>query len=220
MKKYLLLAALSFGLVVQGDVRPAGRGRTGPRHAKAKHARGVRHLGSKAHFQKLVRESKGGKPLVVKFFATWCSTCTAMAPHFRATKNQFMQDAQFVKVNIDRFKGLSRDYAVKGVPTLVVIKNGEEVDRAIGGMDAGDLNEWVKVRVGGTGVRLAADRARKKTMKMGKLCRCGSGKTVKDCGCKKGKMGLMKGKICPCGSAMKFKECCGKKGKRQLHKRG
>ena len=219
MKKYLLLAALSLSLV--GYVTPAGRGPQG-RHGAKKirrrgYRRGVRHLGTRAHFQKLVRESKGGKPLVVKFFATWCGTCKRLAPHFRATKNRFMQDAQFLKVDIDRFKGLAREYGVQGVPTFIVIKDGEESARGITVTTPEKLEEFVRTTIGGTGKLLAANRMNNKQMK---LCPCGAAKTVKDCGCTKDKKGRMKGKICPCGSGTFYKECCGMKGKHQLHKRG
>ena len=215
MKKQLLLGALA--LCMAGQVMSVPRGKQDQRQGRKRmHAPGrgpeVRHLGTRGHFKTLVKNTKGGKPLVVKFFATWCPTCKTMAPYYRAAKNRFMRDAQFIKVNLDRFKGLARDYAVKGVPTILVIKDGEESDRAFGGMGSDELRDWIGTRVRGAGKRAEAMR-----QKMVKRCPCGSGKAVKDCGCIKGKI---KGKICPCGSGKPYKNCCGMKGKHKLHKRG
>lgn len=72
---------------------------------------------------------KSTKPVVVKFFATWCGACKEMAGAFDELAKQ-MVDYSFFAVDIDAAKDLATKYNIKGVPTIVFFKDGNEVDAA------------------------------------------------------------------------------------------
>lgn len=69
---------------------------------------------------------------VVDFFATWCGPCKMLAPIFEEVGNELQDQAGFYKVDIDESLELANEYGIQSVPTLLVFKNGEVVDRLVG----------------------------------------------------------------------------------------
>ena len=88
-------------------------------------------------FEKLINESK---PTLVDFFATWCGPCKMQSPILEQVKNKVGDDANVIKVDIDRNQALAQKYRVQSVPTLILFKNGEPVWRTVG-LQQGDLLE-------------------------------------------------------------------------------
>lgn len=72
-------------------------------------------------------------PVVIDFHATWCGPCRAMAPLYKKLAQQYADRVLFVKVNIDDLGGFATQYRIQGVPTFVFIKEGQELDRIVGG---------------------------------------------------------------------------------------
>lgn len=72
------------------------------------------------------------KPVVVDFWAAWCMPCKVFAPVFEELSSELGDIADFGKVNIDENNDLASKYGITSIPTLVVFKDGEEVDRLIG----------------------------------------------------------------------------------------
>lgn len=68
--------------------------------------------------------------VVVKFYAEWCGPCKMLTPIYDELKNE-ISDAKFFSVDVDS-SGIPIRYGVKSVPTIVVFKDGEEVDRIVG----------------------------------------------------------------------------------------
>ena len=82
-------------------------------------------------------------PVVVDFWAPWCGPCLQMAPSFEKAALAMPLKAQFIKVNTDEQQTLGAKYGIQSIPTLIVFKNGKEIDRISGAMDAGRLQSWV-----------------------------------------------------------------------------
>lgn len=80
-------------------------------------------------FNELIGESK---PTLVDFFATWCGPCKMQSPILEQVKAVVGDDANIIKVDIDRNQELAARYHVQSVPTLILFKNGEPVWRTVG----------------------------------------------------------------------------------------
>ncbi len=71
-------------------------------------------------------------PVLVDFTATWCGPCRALAPHLDKLADRFAGRARVVKLDIDSNQKTAAMYGVRSIPTLLVFKGGEPVDKLIG----------------------------------------------------------------------------------------
>jgi thioredoxin 2 len=83
-------------------------------------------------------------PVVADFWAPWCGPCRSMAPMFEQAARKLAAEARFVKVNTDAEQALAARYGIRAIPTLVLFRNGQEVKRSSGAMDAGSLARWAR----------------------------------------------------------------------------
>lgn len=86
--------------------------------------------------------ARTGLPVIADFWAPWCGPCRAMAPQFERAARELKDRVRLVKVNTEAAPGLAARYAIRAIPTLVLFRNGAEVKRASGAMDAGALARW------------------------------------------------------------------------------
>ncbi len=68
---------------------------------------------------------------VVDFFATWCGPCKMLAPILSDVEKE-VSDVAFIRVDVDQEPDLARRFGIMSIPTLVFLKNGEEVIRTVG----------------------------------------------------------------------------------------
>ena len=80
------------------------------------------------HFQKL---SEGSKPVLVDFWAPWCSYCRRIGPAYDKVAEQFDAQIEVVKINIDEEPHLAMAEQIEVIPTLVLYKNGKAVDSVV-----------------------------------------------------------------------------------------
>jgi len=83
-------------------------------------------------------------PLVVDFWAPWCGPCKGMAPVFERAALELGPRARLVKVNTDEQPGLATRFAIRGIPTFVLFRNGREMARTSGATDLGSFLSWVQ----------------------------------------------------------------------------
>ena len=76
---------------------------------------------------------------LVDFYATWCGPCKMIAPVLEQ-----LTDIDVIKVDVDEERELTMKFGISAVPTLILIKNKEEVARTQGYHDLDELNSWIK----------------------------------------------------------------------------
>ncbi len=82
-------------------------------------------------------------PVVVDFFATWCGPCRMLSPVLESVAEDYEDNVKFVKIDVDEAPDIAREYSVMSIPTLIIVKNGEEVAKNVGAMGAEALTEWI-----------------------------------------------------------------------------
>ena len=78
-------------------------------------------------------------PVLVDFWAVWCQPCRALAPTVEAVAQRYEGRAKVVKLDVDNNQVAQR-YGIKGIPTLVLFKGGNEADRAVGTQSKEDIS--------------------------------------------------------------------------------
>jgi thioredoxin 1 len=75
---------------------------------------------------------QAGGLVLVDFWAEWCAPCRMIAPTVAAVAEKYANDAGVVKVNVDDNPSLAQRYGIKGIPTLILFKDGKEQERIVG----------------------------------------------------------------------------------------
>ena len=83
-------------------------------------------------------------PVLVDFWAEWCGPCKMIAPALEEIAQQFAGKVTVVKVNIDENPSMPAKYGVRGIPTLIIFKNGQVAAQKIGAVPKSKLIEWVQ----------------------------------------------------------------------------
>ncbi len=86
---------------------------------------------------------KASTPVLVDFWAPWCGPCRAVAPTVDAIAAEFTGKLKVVKLNTDESGEVAMKYGVTSIPTLMVFKNGDAVDRMLGNRPKSDLAAMV-----------------------------------------------------------------------------
>lgn len=83
------------------------------------------------------------KPVLLDFWAEWCGPCKAMAPALEELSEDVGDKYVIAKVNIEEAQDTAVDFHVRGVPTLMIIKDGDVVATHTGAMTKSKLSEWL-----------------------------------------------------------------------------
>jgi len=78
-------------------------------------------------------------PVLVDFKADWCGPCKMMAPVLKQVKQNFKDQIKIIKIDIDKNPAVAQRFDVKGVPTLILFKQGKPVWRQSGVLQVNDL---------------------------------------------------------------------------------
>lgn len=82
------------------------------------------------NFEKEVEKSD--IPVIIDFFADWCGPCQMMKPVFEKLSEGYKGKLKFGKVNTEISPEIAQKYGIQGIPCLIIVKKGKEVDRIVG----------------------------------------------------------------------------------------
>lgn len=84
------------------------------------------------------------KPVLVDFYADWCGPCKMLAPILKEVKQDLKDSIKIVKIDVDKNQVLASKYQVRGVPTMMLFKNGNQLWRQSGVLQKQDIVAIVK----------------------------------------------------------------------------
>ena len=87
---------------------------------------------------------KADRPVLVDFWAEWCAPCKQIAPALEEIAEQMAGKLTVAKVNIDDNPGTPSRYGVRGIPTLMLFKNGQVAATKVGALPKGKLLAWIE----------------------------------------------------------------------------
>ena len=81
--------------------------------------------------------------VLVDFYADWCGPCKTMSPILQETKTVVKDDVKIIKINVDQYQDLASEFMVRGVPTLMLFKEGKMLWRQSGVLSKNQLVEII-----------------------------------------------------------------------------
>ena len=97
---------------------------------------------SAANFEKEVTQHAG--PVLVDFWAEWCGPCKMIAPMLDEASKTYDGRVQITKMNVDDNREVPGKYGIRGIPTLMLFKDGQVAATRIGALPQSKLFEWVQ----------------------------------------------------------------------------
>lgn len=100
----------------------------------------IKHI-SDANFE--VDVLNADKPTLVDFWAEWCGPCKMIAPILEETAKEYAGRLHVVKLNIDEHPSMATKYGVRGIPTLILFKNGMVTAQKVGALSKSQLSAFI-----------------------------------------------------------------------------
>ncbi len=88
------------------------------------------------NFADLIKEGL----VLVDFYANWCGPCKMLAPNLEELSKEY----NIIKVNVDEFEELARDYTIMSIPSLFLFKDGNLIDKRLGYQEISELKSWLE----------------------------------------------------------------------------
>ena len=82
-------------------------------------------------------------PVLVDFWATWCAPCKAIAPLLDTVADEYAGKVKVGKVNVDENQATPGKYGVRGIPTIILFKNGVVIDQVVGAVPKSQLDALI-----------------------------------------------------------------------------
>ena len=95
----------------------------------------------KSNFSEIINSNT---PVLVDFFADWCGPCKMLAPILKQVKDEMGETVKIVKIDVDKNQPLAAQFQVRGVPTMILFKNGKQLWRQSGVLQKNDLVSIIK----------------------------------------------------------------------------
>lgn len=99
----------------------------------------IKHIETVEEFEEFIKEGK----VIIDFYANWCGPCKMLAPVLE-NLDQEVNDLKIGKINVDDLEELAERYAVFSIPTLILIKDGQELKKQVGFMPKDSLKHLIE----------------------------------------------------------------------------
>ena len=103
----------------------------------------MQQLASNEQFEKLINNIEN-KPVLVDFHAEWCGPCKMLNPVVEAIADQYANKLEVVKVDADKFQEITAKYGVRGIPTLMLFKQGAPASTKVGVGTISEIQAFVE----------------------------------------------------------------------------
>ncbi len=100
----------------------------------------IKHVTDSSFDQDVV---KSGKPVLLDFWAEWCGPCKMIAPILEEVAKDYGDKVQIAKINVDENQEIPAKFGIRGIPTLILFKNGEIAAQKVGALAKSQLTAFL-----------------------------------------------------------------------------